>query len=208
MTLREFDRTEWTLRELLEFVSENRIDTSECDTVKNLYTPDDYFTVVENNIRDMLCFNYWYDVRDYLNGLDIEGYDIIYEPEDEEPYGFNFGDENDYLLQDCITEVRNQAIDEDVFDEEDIDYEDDDDDDEDEENGRYVNAWTPMLGYTAPAESDYEKYAKQEIDESNTKKDNNDGTDFYELMSLVKSELEFQTLKVDTQAVTSLYDAE
>lgn len=196
MTLREYDNTEWeTLEPLIKFAEEHGL--RDCEPMCTVYYPaEDYESEIEDSIKTMLEYDRWYEIRDYLNSLDVEGYDIVIDDSDG-PYGVDFGNEDRDTLDYFVDEVRDAAIRYHVFEEE---------EEEVTIDGVDNDEWDPMKGYQVPSVDMYTLYANKN-DEA-TKESKRDGTDFSELMSLVKSELEFQALQTDTQTVSNLYNGE
>ena len=108
MTREEFEGIEY-FDDLMDFCS-----NYDCDIYNEIYNENSYCDCIEEVIEDMLRYNTWEDVRDYLNNLPDTDYNYYRRTDD----GWEGIDENSDF-DDIKNEVRDWAEEEEIFDEED-----------------------------------------------------------------------------------------
>ena len=107
MTREEFEEIE-DFSELLDFCN-----NYDCDIYNEIYDDDSYHDFIDEDIRDMVRWYSWEQIRNYLDELPY-GYDY-YRRTDDGWQGIDENSDFDYMKD----EVRDWAEEEEIFDEED-----------------------------------------------------------------------------------------
>lgn len=218
MTVREFDECDWTMNDIVDFIYENDDDClyEYVHGFDRVYNNTEIDEKIEEELYDMVHSNHganWLDVHSWLDKMvrdDVNIADYVFIDYDGEYIPLHGEDTAEWntIVADLIDAVREAAIDLHILE---------GDEEDDETGSEQVRdnhepfdvenwEWDPMKGYDAPEEGVYAKYVKEE--HSDTADKDKEVMKFYELMSSVNSEVEFQTLKLDDEIVANLYDGE